>query len=96
MRKTIGETNRIRVEEFYIDRCALKYENVFSEVVEPGMRRTRLGASIRGQPDALDKAANDEVRSVERERPQIANPIGHALAGYAVYCIFALSGKINN
>ena len=43
MRKTIGETNRIRVEEFYIDRCALKYENVFSEVVEPGMRRTSAG-----------------------------------------------------
>jgi glycosyltransferase involved in cell wall biosynthesis len=43
MRKSIGEANRIRVEEFYIDRCALKYENVFSEVVGPRTTRKPAG-----------------------------------------------------
>jgi glycosyltransferase involved in cell wall biosynthesis len=34
LRKTIGENNKHRVEEFYIDRCASKYESVFSKVLE--------------------------------------------------------------
>ncbi len=32
LRKKIGDNNRNRVEEYYIDRCALRYEIVFDEV----------------------------------------------------------------
>jgi len=35
LRRTIGEANQRRVEEFYIDRCASQYEKVFHEVVRP-------------------------------------------------------------
>jgi glycosyltransferase involved in cell wall biosynthesis len=33
LRKTIGEANKRRVEEFYIDKCALKYESIFKEAM---------------------------------------------------------------
>lgn len=29
VRKMMGESNKLRIEEFYIDQCALKYENTF-------------------------------------------------------------------
>jgi glycosyltransferase involved in cell wall biosynthesis len=32
LRKSIGENNRQLVEEFYIDRCALRHEDIFREV----------------------------------------------------------------
>lgn len=34
LRKTMGENNKSRVEEFYIDKCAMRYESIFDEVLE--------------------------------------------------------------
>jgi glycosyltransferase involved in cell wall biosynthesis len=33
-RRRIGQENQRRVEDFYIDRCAAHYENLFSEVIK--------------------------------------------------------------
>ncbi|HWP91070.1 MAG TPA: glycosyltransferase family 4 protein [Thermodesulfobacteriota bacterium] len=42
LRKTIGENNKQRVEAFYIDKCALMYENVFDKAIraKEKVRRT--------------------------------------------------------
>lgn len=40
LRKTIAEVNKIRAEEFYIDTCALRYENAFRELVEKNAKRS--------------------------------------------------------
>lgn len=34
LRRRMGETNRQRVEDYFIDRCALRYERVFKEAIE--------------------------------------------------------------
>jgi glycosyltransferase involved in cell wall biosynthesis len=34
LRKTMGENNKSCVEEYYIDRCALRYETTFNEVLQ--------------------------------------------------------------
>lgn len=39
MRREIGKNNRQRVEEFFIDRCAERYEAVFAATCERAMRR---------------------------------------------------------
>jgi glycosyltransferase involved in cell wall biosynthesis len=53
LRRTMGETNQRRVEEFYIDRCASKYEKVFHEVIEPSNHRKRRWAL--GVPQDMTK-----------------------------------------
>jgi glycosyltransferase involved in cell wall biosynthesis len=34
LRKTMGASNRQRVEEYYIDQCAVRYESLFERIVE--------------------------------------------------------------
>jgi glycosyltransferase involved in cell wall biosynthesis len=51
LRKVIGENNRRRVEQFYIDQCALRYENLFYDVLATrtngkGTRRTFRGQAV--------------------------------------------------
>lgn len=44
-RRRMGETNLRRVEEFFIDRCAARYEGVFSEVIAQYRRAQQIGHS---------------------------------------------------
>jgi glycosyltransferase involved in cell wall biosynthesis len=44
-RRQMGKENLRRVEEFFIDRCAARYEDVFSEVIAQYRRANRIGHS---------------------------------------------------
>lgn len=41
LRKTIGERNKCRAEQFYIDTCASRYESVFNKVLEKNSSQKR-------------------------------------------------------
>lgn len=50
LRKGIGKNNKVRVEEFYIDRCASRYESAFIELLErlQAKKSRVMSAVIRG------------------------------------------------
>jgi glycosyltransferase involved in cell wall biosynthesis len=45
LRKAMGKTNKFRVKEFSIDRCALKYEIIFNEVLAIHREKKKYGLS---------------------------------------------------
>lgn len=40
LRRSFGKTNRLEVENYFIDRCAAQYESVFAEVIDRGLNRS--------------------------------------------------------
>lgn len=46
-RREMGQRNVDRVEPYFIDRCADRYEEVFAEVIDRNQRRTALGFTHR-------------------------------------------------
>ncbi|UCG11816.1 MAG: glycosyltransferase family 4 protein [Deltaproteobacteria bacterium] len=46
LRKAIGEKNKRHVEEFYIDKCALRYESIFREAVAIHANKHSVGQRV--------------------------------------------------
>jgi glycosyltransferase involved in cell wall biosynthesis len=55
LRKTMGENNKSCVEEYYIDRCALRYETTFNEVLQMNANAKRANRHLSPQQASYRK-----------------------------------------